>query len=599
MKEPGPSLPISVEKHKEKYRLPGESFREGCNRIANVLSDGKDHYYALRDLFLHQKCMPAGRIQAGIGALRQVTAFNCFVSGTIADSFVTGHGSIMGRATEAAQTMRMGGGIGYDFSTLRPKGAIIKKLGSKSSGPVKFMGIFDAVCSTVQSAGHRRGAQMGVLRVDHPDIEEFIHAKQNRTELTQFNVSIALTDEFMEAVINDTDFDLKWGGEVYSTVRATNLWDMIMRSTYDWAEPGVLFIDKINGYNNLHYCETIAATNPCGEQPLPPYGACLLGSVNLVKYVKPRTTMIRKIAEDGVTIPSLELDYAAIARDVHTFVRAMDNVIDRTIYPMHEQEEEAKSKRRLGIGVTGLANALEAVLGGPTYGSPEFVALEEQVLSLIAIECYKASIELAKEKGAFPLFDADKYLAPNTWAGRMLPQSVRDDIRKYGIRNSHLTSIAPTGTISLTADNVSSGVEPVFALSFERTIKGFDSTETEVVTDYGYREFGIKGKTAARVTVQEHVAVLAAAQKWIDSAVSKTCNVPEDIDFDDFKDVYVEAWRQGAKGCTTYRKGCKREGILNSLDEEEPKAQPEALSLGEEEGQACFIDPLTGRRECG
>ena len=591
MTEPGPSLPISVELTQEKYRLPGEDYREGCNRIANTLADGKDHYHAFRDLLLWQKFLPGGRIQAGIGALRQVTAYNCFVSGTIMDSFVQGHGSIMERAKEAAQTMRMGGGIGYDFSTLRPKGAPIRKLGSKSSGPLSFMEIFNSVCLAVQSAGHRRGAQMGVLRVDHPDIEEFIHYKQNTHQLRGFNLSIGITDEFMKAVRDDKDFDLRWGGEVYATVRARNLWDMIMRSTYDWAEPGVLFIDRINERNNLHYCETIAATNPCGEQPLPPYGACLLGSINLTKYVVPRKRGSLELVypEDQ----RYELDLEAIARDIPTIVRAMDNVIDRTIYPMHEQEDEAKSKRRMGIGVTGLANALEAVLGGPSYGSEEFVALTNKVMSLVAFECYKASVELAKEKGSFPLFDADKFLDPRTWAGHNLPESIKDDIRKYGIRNSHLTSIAPTGTISLCADNVSSGVEPVFAHSYNRRVKGFDSAKIETVEDYGVRVFNIYGKKTSEVSVAEHVAVLTAAQKWVDSAVSKTCNVPKDIDFQEFKDVYMSAWEKGAKGCTTYRTGGKRDAVLEEIP------QPTKQENEEEPAAACFIDPVTGRRECG
>jgi len=545
-----------------KYRHDGESFRDAMTRIAGALQDTPQHFQAFRDIILDQRFMPAGRVQAAMGSPRLVTAYNCFVSGIIPDSF----DGIMQMATEAGKTMRMGGGIGYDFSTLRPRGDLIVSLESKASGPVSFMQIYDAICKTIASAGHRRGAQMGVLRVDHPDIEEFVRAKQNRDNLTQFNISIGVTDDFMRSVIMGTDFDLKWQNRVYKRISARALWEEIMRSTWDWAEPGVLFIDRINEYNNLWYCENITTTNPCGEQPLPPYGACLLGSYNLVKYIV-----------DG------KFNYDALIADVPFVVRSMDNVVDRTIYPLPEQEREAKSKRRMGLGVTALANAGEIL--GYSYGSTAFLAFTEDVLSVIKNECYRASALLAKEKGAFPLFDKNKYLQSRFV--QTLDRSVIEAIEKHGIRNSHLTSIAPTGTISLSADNVSSGIEPVFSHSYQRTILTFDGPRLEEVTDYAYREFGVQGKTANECTADEHLNVLLVAFKHMDSAVSKTCNVSPGMAWEDFKNIYIRAWEGGAKGCTTFNSGGKRFGVLNAA----PRSE-------ENEGGACYIDPETGNKSC-
>lgn len=570
----GPQLPFSEELHAQKYRGEGETFREAMNRVASSLTDGPDHYQTFREILLDMRFMPGGRIQAAMGSTRAVTAYNCYVSGTIEDSFVHGHGSIMDRAKEAATTMRMGGGIGYDFSTLRPRGALIKKLQSRSTGPMKFMEIFDAVCRCTASAGHRRGAQMGVLRIDHPDVEEFIHAKQNESHLTGFNMSLAITDEFMECLLEGKPFDLKWGGEVFKTVDPKVLWEMVMRSTWDWAEPGVLFIDTINRMNNLWYCETIAATNPCGEQPLPPYGACLLGSFNLPRYI--RTDVNRRF-----------FDWDQFGEDIGHVVRAMDNVIDRAIYPLYEQEKEAKAKRRMGLGVTGLANALEAL--GLPYGSPAFLQFEEHILARLARDAYMSSSLLAKEKGSFPLFDRDKYGAGAFI--KTLPEDVQRHIRDHGIRNSHLTSIAPTGTISLAADNVSSGIEPVFAYSFDRTYIDFSGPRQERVEDYGLRVFNTKGKQTKDVTLAEHLAVLTTAQKHVDSAISKTLNVPGDVSWADFKQVYIDAWKGGAKGCTTYRTDGKRGGVLV-----EAPAEPE--SVEEEAAPACYMDPVTGKKEC-
>ncbi len=575
----GPKLAVSEEIHAMKYRSKGESFRDAMVRVADALKDNEEHYKSFKAILLEQKFLPAGRVQAAMGAPRAVTAYNCFVSGTLPDSM----DGIMERAKEAAQTMRLGGGIGYDFSTLRPRGDHISSLDSRSSGPISFMGIFDALCKTIASAGHRRGAQMGVLRVDHPDIEEFIKAKNNSTTLTQFNISVGITDAFMDAVINDKMFNLVFEGRVYKTVRAKALWDDILRSTWDWAEPGVLFIDTINKKNNLWYTETIAATNPCGEQPLPPYGACLLGSFNLTKYMY----------FDGF---SYKFDYTAFVNDIPQVVRAMDNVIDRTIYPLEEQQTEALNKRRMGLGVTGVANAGEAL--GYEYGSEQFLQWLGNLMGILRNECYKASIALAKEKGPFPLFDQDMYL--KSGFAQTLPEYIRSQIKEHGIRNSHLLSIAPTGTISLSADNVSSGIEPVFSHFYDRTIQTFDGPKVERVEDYGYREFGIKGKTANELSVFDHVKVLNVASKYVDSACSKTCNVGDEVTWDQFKQVYMEAYLGGASGCTTFRVSGKRYGILSAAAVEDIAEVPKEEEPDEfiDEGGACYYDPSTGLRKC-
>ena len=559
-----------------KYCQKDETFDEKVSRIARTLADDQRHKDNLKDVLGNMRFLPAGRVQSAIGSSRITTAYNCFVSGTIEDSMNT----IMEKASEAAETMRRGGGIGYDFSKIRPRGDKIKSLDSQASGPVSFMGIFDSICQTIASSGHRRGAQMGVLRVDHPDIEEFVSAKRNSDRLTGFNISVGITDKFMEALTNpdDSSFDLIFEHKVYKTICAKKLWDQIMESTWDWAEPGVLFVDRISEMNNLHYCEEIVATNPCGEQPLPPYGACLLGSFNLTKY----------IIED---IQNL-FDFDQFKKDIPHVVRAMDNVIDRTIYPLKQQSDEAKNKRRMGLGVTGLANAGE-MLGLP-YASEEFMDWSEKVFACLRDNCYKTSALLAKEKGPFPLY-REEYLKSNFVRG--LPQSVRKLIREHGIRNSHLTSIAPTGTISLVADNVSGGIEPVFSHYYDRTIQTFDGPKVERVEDYAYAK-GIEGKTANQTTVQEHLSVLLLAQHYVDSACSKTCNVGDDVGYEEFKQVYVDAWKGGAKGCTTFRLSGKRYGVLTTV-EEEKKDTAEIQSVQEEDKvEACFVDPQTGIREC-
>ncbi len=534
-------------------------------RVASALSDNSEHFYAFRDILMDMRFMPGGRIQSAIGSTKNVTAMSCYVL-PIEDSFVDGTNSIMDAATKSAATMRMGGGCGYNFSNLRPRGDMIQKLQSSSSGPVSFMDIFDAVCRCTSSSGHRRGAQMGILDCSHPDIFEFIRAKRNETKLTGFNTSVAVTDEFMQAVVNDGGFALRFGGKTHNTVRARELWAETMQSTWDWAEPGVIFIDRINAMNNLWYCEDIRACNPCSEQSLPPFGCCLLGSFNLAKYVY----------KDG---NEFFFDSNRLVRDIPHIVRAMDNVTDKTIYPLSEQRDEAISKRRMGLGITGLANAAEAM--GKPYGSAEFVEWESQVLKVIANECYRASARLAQEKGAFPLFDRDKYM--QSAFIRTLDVDTQAYISQLGIRNSHLTSIAPTGTISFCADNVSSGIEPVFDYVFDRTVIEFEGPRKETIEDYGVRNFGVYGKRASEVTIDEHLAVLSTAQRYVDSAVSKTCNIPSSMSFDDFQHVYTRAWELGCKGCATFRVGGKRRGMLESSGD----------------AAQCQIDLITGKRDCG
>ncbi|MFT7058213.1 MAG: ribonucleoside-diphosphate reductase alpha chain [Pseudorhodobacter sp.] len=548
------SAPIAEAIWDMKYRLKAQdgtaidgSVEDTWRRIARALAAvetdpvlwEKRFYAALEDF----KYLPAGRITAGAGTARSVTLFNCFVMGTVPDDM----GGIFDMLKEAALTMQQGGGIGYDFSTIRPKGAEVKGVAADASGPLSFMDVWDAMCRTIMSAGSRRGAMMATMRCDHPDVEAFIEAKKDPARLRMFNLSVLVTDPFMDAVKADGPWDLVFGGKVYQTVNARDLWNKIMRNTFEFAEPGVIFIDRINKANNLSYCETIAATNPCGEQPLPPYGACLLGSINLA-------TLVTDPFEDAA-----KLDPEALDKLVQMAVRMMDNVVDASRFPLPAQEAEAKAKRRIGLGVTGLADAL--LMLGQRYGSEKAAAQTEAWMKAIARAAYLASVELAKEKGAFPLFDAEKFLA----SGNMMAMDadVRDAIRTYGIRNALLTSIAPTGTISLYAGNVSSGIEPVFAYAYTRKVLQKDGSRTEEeVIDYAVRLWrDLKGDAplpdhfvnAQTLPPLDHVRMQAAAQKWIDSSISKTINCPEDISFEAFKEVYMAAWDQGCKGCTTYR----------------------------------------------
>jgi ribonucleoside-diphosphate reductase alpha chain len=490
------------------------------------------------------KFLPAGRVIAGAGTGRTVTLFNCFVMGAIPDDM----SGIFENLREAALTMQQGGGIGHDFSTLRPHGAPVKGVGADASGPLSFMDVWDAMCRTIMSAGSRRGAMMATLRCDHPDIEAFVDAKRDPARLRMFNVSVLVTDAFMKAVKDDADWDLVFGGKVFRTIKAKALWDRIMRATYDVAEPGVIFIDRVNRRNNLHYCETIQATNPCGEQPLPPYGACLLGSINLAALVKDPFT------------PSARLDMEALEQLVPVAVRMLDNVVDVSRFPLPQQDKEAKAKRRIGLGVTGLADAL--IFCGVRYGSPEAVRLTREWLGAVQRFSYLASADIAAEKGSFELYDRTRYLAGETIRG--LPEDVRAAIGRYGIRNALLNSVAPTGTISLLADNVSSGIEPVFAFGYVRHVLQPDgSKREESVEDHAFRVWReLRGNEAPPSDVfvdaqtlspADHLAMQAAAQDFVDSSISKTINLPRDISFEAFKGVYEEAYAQGCKGCTTYR----------------------------------------------
>lgn len=550
-----------------------DSWRRIARALAEVEKDSahwEDKFYKALEGF---KYLPAGRITAGAGTARNVTLFNCFVMGTVPDSM----GGIFDALKEAALTMQQGGGIGYDFSTIRPRGAEVKGVAADASGPLSFMDVWDAMCRTIMSAGSRRGAMMATMRCDHPDVEAFIEAKKDPARLRMFNLSVLVTDPFMEAVKNDGPWELVFGGKVFKTVPARDLWNKIMRNTYDFAEPGVIFIDRINKANNLGYIETIAATNPCGEQPLPPYGACLLGSINLPTLVT------------GAFTDKARLDPKALEDLVRTAVRMMDNVVDASRFPLPQQQAEAQNKRRIGLGVTGLADAL--LMLGLRYGSSEAAAKTEEWMHAIARVSYLASVDLAKEKGAFPLFDAEGYLASGNM--QAMDADVREAIRTHGIRNALLTSIAPTGTISLYAGNVSSGIEPVFAYAYTRKVLQKDGSRTEEeVVDYAVRlwrethgdaplpHYFVNAQTLPPL---DHVRMQAAAQKWIDSSISKTINCPEDISFDDFKEVYMAAWDQGCKGCTTYRPNDVTGSVLtvSEASDKTPSEAPEQAHGGE------------------
>jgi len=579
-----------------------KTIEDTWHRIAKALATPEQNpteweepfYEALKDF----KFLPAGRIIAGAGTARKVTLFNCFVMGTVPDDMA----GIFDQLKEAALTLQQGGGIGYDFSTLRPKGALVKGVGADASGPLSFMDVWDSMCRTIMSAGSRRGAMMATLRCDHPDIEAFIDAKREPGRLRMFNLSVLITDSFMEAVEKDTSWDLKFDGQTYRTIRARDLWDRIMRGTYAYAEPGVIFIDRINQQNNLSYCEVINATNPCGEQPLPPYGACLLGSINLVQLVKEPFT------------EAAHLDMEALAKLVPVAVRMMDNVVDVSNFPLIEQATEARAKRRIGLGLTGLGDAL--IMCRARYGSAEAVALTREWSAAVERYAYLASTEIAQEKGSFPLYDAEQYTAGQHI--QTLDADVQDAIAQRGIRNALLTSIAPTGTISLFADNVTSGIEPVFAYSYTRNVLMPDgSREAEEVSDYAWRLYRTMfGETAPlpdyfvnaeTLSPHDHLVMQAAVQKHIDSSISKTINCPEALDFDAFKEIYREAYALGCKGCTTYRPNDITGAVLekNSSDDksesqaelplEAPPAKPvDGLDAG---GVVYMTQPLNRPEE--
>ncbi len=583
------AAPIAEQIWDMKYRLKeadgsviDTSVEDTWRRIARALAEPEDDPSAWEDTFYAAledfKFLPAGRIVAGAGTERSVTLFNCFVMGTIPDSM----GGIFDMLKEAALTMQQGGGIGYDFSTIRPKGADVRGVAADASGPLSFMDVWDAICRTIMSAGSRRGAMMATMRCDHPDIEDFITAKSDPARLRNFNVSVLVTDPFMEAVKPDASWDLIFDGKVYKTVQAKDLWNRIMQATYDYAEPGVIFIDRINAMNNLAYCETIAATNPCGEQPLPPYGACLLGSINLARLVW------YPFEDEKAHLCETSLDEL-----VATAIRMMDNVVDASRFPLDAQAQEAAAKRRIGLGVTGLADALAMV--GVRYGSEEAARLTSRWLERIARAAYSASAHLAAEKGAFPLYEADPFLASGALAN--MDDEVRDLIREKGIRNALLTSIAPTGTISLFAGNVSSGIEPIFAHAYTRKVLQKDGSRTEEeVVDYAVQMWrDLKGDeplpdyfvNAQTLAPGDHVRMQAAAQEWVDSSISKTINVPEGISFEAFKDVYMQAYETGCKGCTTYRPNAVTGSVLSVSEGEAP------VQAAETGGEVVYIaEPL-------
>jgi ribonucleoside-diphosphate reductase alpha chain len=502
---------------------------------------------------------------AGAGTGRAVTLFNCFVMNKIGDSIP----EIFANLGEAAQTLQQGGGIGHDFSTLRPKGARVHGVGADASGPLSFMDVWDAMCRTIMSAGARRGAMMGTLRCDHPDIEAFIAAKQDPTKLRNFNISVIVTDAFMAAVKIDAEWPLLFDGKVYRVLRARDLWQKIMRATYEYAEPGVIFIDRINALNPLSYTEEIYCTNPCGEQPLPAYGACLLGSLNLTRFVK---TPFTKLA----TLEESDLRYVA-----RVAIRFLDNVIDVSNYPLPQQKREAQNKRRLGLGVTGLADAL--LMCGERYGSSQAADLAGKWLRVIYEAALEESSALAVEKGSFPLFETEKYLA--TAYGKLLSATQRTMISEQGLRNGLLTSIAPTGTISLLAGNVSSGIEPIFSASYERRILDVSGERVEHLDDYAvklWREDHPQSVpenfvAASDLRPEEHLRMQAAVQPFIDSSISKTINVAEATEFKNFVSVYEEAYALGLKGCTTFRPNAITGSILSATNEQCPSCGSDSL----------------------
>ncbi|HRR29483.1 MAG TPA: adenosylcobalamin-dependent ribonucleoside-diphosphate reductase, partial [Victivallales bacterium] len=571
-KEKSFDISKQIWEQKYKYKAPGNSAAEDKTiedtfiRVASAAASPEKEKNFWTEKFLEIlsdfKFLPGGRIISNAGTKRQtVTMFNCYVMNRIEDSIE----GIFDTVKEAALTQKQGGGVGFDFSTLRPAGSHIHGCEASSSGPISFMQVLDSTCRTIMSAGQRRGAQMAVMRCDHPDIMEFVSAKRKNSQLQMFNLSVAITDKFMEALEKNQLWELTFNGEVRKTVHAVELWEHIMQSTYDFAEPGVIFIDRVNKTNNLYYCEEIRATNPCGEQPLPPYGACLLGSLNLTKFIK---SPFKKNAE--INLSNLE-------KTVKIAVRFLDNIIDISGFPLEAQKLEAYNKRRMGLGITGLADCF--CMLGLKYGSDESAKIAENIMKTITFTAYEESCKLAMEKGKFKLFDPELYLKSEFI--KVLPQSLRDDIKKYGLRNSHLTSVAPTGTISLFAGNISSGIEPIFALKYKRKIRTSNDESTKIVDvyDYAYKKYIEEFKkedvpeyfvTVDEIKAEDHLKIQAAVQTYVDSSISKTINVRADYPYEDFKEIYLKAYKMGLKGCTTFRPS---EHITGVLIKEEKKAE--------------------------
>ena len=579
----------------EKYAKGTEgTIEEVRRRVARALAQAEpeDRRAFWERRFLQAQAdgfIPAGRINSAAGVALQATLINCFVQpvGDSISEVVDGKPGIYTALQEAAETMRRGGGVGYDFSAIRPKGAQVRGTHSHASGPVSYMRVFDRSCETVESAGSRRGAQMGVLRCDHPDIEEFIHAK-DQGDLANFNISVGVTDEFMSAVERDSFIELAhkakpWqrdgvyqrtdGMWVYRKVRARELWDQVMRSTYDHAEPGILFLDRINRDNNLNYCEAIEATNPCAEQPLPPYGCCCLGSIDLTKFIS------QPFSE------SARFDFDKFGKVVETSIRMLDNVLDVTAWPLEQQRKEAATKRRVGLGFTGLGDAL--IMLRLKYDTKEARRMAARIAESMRDRAYLASAGLAKERGAFPLFNADLYLSGTSFAAR-LPAAVKEQIKKNGLRNSHLLSIAPTGTISLAfADNASNGIEPPFSWTYTRKKRVPDGFQEYPVEDHAWRRYKALGKdmdrlppyfvTALEISARSHEQMVASVAPYVDTSISKTVNVPEDYPYAEFQDLYFHAWKSGLKGLATYRPN-RLLGSVLSVDRPQDFVQDEDVN---------------------
>lgn len=596
--------PISHDVLKEKYLKAGETgFEDVFKRVARALASvekeaDRERYEAVFLENLYAGAIGAGRIMSAAGTDIQATLINCFVQ-PVGDCIQGvddgGYPGIYEALREAAETMRRGGGVGYDFSRIRPKGADVKGTHSQASGPCSYINVFDQSCSTVESAGARRGAQMGVLRIDHPDVLEFITAKRTPGRWNNFNVSVGMPDAFMRALDDNQPWELvhraKPGADlmasgayqradglwVYQTLQARELWDTVMKSTYDFAEPGILFLDHINQDNNLSYCEDIAATNPCGEQPLPPYGCCDLGPIILTRFVR------HAFGFDGIA----GFDFDAFAKSVATQVRALDNVLDVTFWPLPQQREESAAKRRIGVGFTGMGNALTMLC--LRYDSAEGREMAKKIATCMRDAAYRASVELAQEKGKFPKFEAEGYLAPGTFASR-LPADIQKSIRKHGIRNSHLLSIAPTGTVSLAfADNASNGIEPAFSWMYRRKKRESDGSTSEyAVEDHSWRLYRELGGdvtklpeyfvSALEMAASDHIAMMEAVQPLVDTAISKTVNVPADYPYDDFKGLYQQAWRARLKGLATYRPNSILGSVLDTGAVTKPDAAPAALA---------------------